>query len=154
MLWATEVKKFCKKEYPNGSRNQELKMAIMVTEPEVKDAVIEKWLTYCKSQQLTEFCRWRQQIMLYKMTKAQITQFKNMMSVKVDLQACKYKYYEDEEETKLNKIVSGYGDRIGRVFPLLNPDLEMMDRITKQKTWNKIDHFFITGSKGDYTAQE
>lgn len=106
-------------------------VAIDTISPEVKEAILEKWLTYCKSMALTEFCRWRQQLMCYRLNHERKQQLKILLEHERNEAEKKIKYFEDREETKLNKNVDSYGPRINKIFPLLDPDIEQEERIKR-----------------------
>lgn len=114
---------------------------VMEIPDEVRDAVLEKWLTYVKSENLTEWIIWRKRLMNKRFTRHDNLQMKIALDEgrKKDTQRV---FYADENEKNINwptgmcnRDPNQYGERVNKIFPLLDPDLTEDERILRHKTW-------------------
>ena len=109
----------------------------------VRDAILIKWLGYVKSENCTEWVMWRKHLMNVKLGKNETTQLKIGLEGgrKKDINMVMYRDKTNKENPDFpkgmcHKDASMYGERINKIFPILDPDLANDDeRVEKHKSW-------------------
>ena len=120
----------------------------MATIPdEVRDAVIEKWLTYCKAENLNEFLMWRIHIMSRNISSIE----QNVMKIILREKRAKDEKSVTHRDKKGNFSTkySSYGTLIQKCYPLLDPDISNEKRLKKHQRW-----FHHSSSWGQYLIQD
>ena len=90
---------------------------------EICDAVIEKWLTYTKTQNLNEFMVWRLHLM------KRIYSTRETIALKIILRERriadeKAVCYKDKKGGGVSKDIKKYGKQIKVIYPLLDPEIK------------------------------
>jgi len=102
---------------------------------DVREAILEKWLTYAKSENLTEWQMWRLLLMRKGLDLMEQTALKLVLNEKRkrDEKAVDYK----DKNGKYSTNVKTYSQTLNKIYPLLDPDITRAKRITKHATWHK-----------------
>ena len=105
-----------------------------IPEP-VRDAVIEKWLTYTKSENLTEFLVWRTHLMKQPYSRKEQVALK--MCLRDRRERDKRSIGYRDAQGHLAKKMNRYGSPVDKIYPLLDPDLTHEARLSKHAVWFK-----------------
>jgi len=113
-----------------------------------RDGVIEKWLSYLKSENLTEFQVWRMHIMKRQFSVHQMIALKVIMQERrmQDVKSLSWRDGNGNYATKISK----YGTLINKIYPLLDPDIATNEqRMARHANWFKetsTSSVFMTGN--------
>ena len=100
----------------------------------MRDAIIEKWLTYVKSENLTEFVMWRMMFMHREFSIDEGNKLKVVLKERRKEDEAMVTEHENNKG-KFSKNYNSYGNTISKIFPLLDPDFTQKKRLEKHGTW-------------------
>ena len=110
-------------------KHQKLVAAIKETPGESKQAVREKWLTYCKTSFINEVMNWRLEIFKLHLSNREKTALKIRVSMRRSIEASKLNFRD--QAGFLIKKYEHLVPKVDIMFPLLDPDMFWSDALLK-----------------------
>jgi len=86
--------------------------------PEIRDGIIEKWLSYCSNENINEFQVWRLHLMRHKFTQFEVLCLKKTLQARRIIDTLRLSI---KISSKGPKTFTAYGKQVNKIFPLLDP---------------------------------
>lgn len=106
---------------------------------EVRDAIIEKWLTYIRIEQGSNWLTWRKWVIKRQFNKTQKSYLRHWLNHQRQLDDNMLGHRDKGTNIELEAFyyLPKGQERIERMFPLLDPELDEYERIQGNKVWFK-----------------
>ena len=119
---------------------------VKYTSVEVKTAIQEKYLTYCKCLHISRIMAWRKVMLSFKLGPVSVENLKVKIAMRRAIVKRQMVYkHEDkahagnkEKKYKYVKDYDSLGPRVDLMFPLVAPDLELDQRLEDHKNWYEL----------------